>query len=325
MKKCVGFDFGNHAVHVAVNNGGKIVRSITERLPEGLVLDGRITSVESMVDVIREIKRKHKPHAKNAAVVLPAGQCYCRRFTVAAMTKKELLFNLPYDFHDFISDDKSNYYFDYAVVEAKKDGNGNVTEFDIMAAATRKDLVADYIAMFRKAGFKLVTVVPQEIAYINLIRRSSEEEHKHGILDIGYNGVRLYLFSGDKYDGVRTVEYGCDALASAIAENFGIEGNFVAATYLETNFEHSCELPACKDIYKAIAIEVLKAVNFYKFNDGAVLEHIHCCGGGSRNRVFMDTLREELGLSCLNLSEFFPYDKNVDYRMVAAAAGATFD
>ena len=37
MKKCAGFDIGNHAIHVAVNKGGKIVQSVSERLDEGLV------------------------------------------------------------------------------------------------------------------------------------------------------------------------------------------------------------------------------------------------------------------------------------------------
>lgn len=325
MKKCAGFDIGNHTIHVAVNKGGKIVQSVSERLDEGLVQNGRITSVESMVDVLKNVRKKHKVRVKKAAVVLPAGLCYCRRFRVAAMTKKQLLFNLPYDFHDFISDDKSKYFFDYAIVDTFKDANGNVTEFDIMAAATRKDLIADYMKMFSKAGFKLTTVVPQEVAYINLLRRSSKNAHRHGILDIGHNAVRLFLFSGDKFEGMRMIDYGCNALNAVIAEHFGVEGDFITSNYLETNFEGADELPACKQIYSAMALEVRKAVNFYRFNGGGSLDHLHCCGGGFKNAALMETLRDNLPLKLTDLGELFPEAKDkVDYPMIAAAAGATF-
>lgn len=322
MKNCVGFDIGNHAIHVAVNKGGRIVRSVSERVPEGLVQGGRITSNESMSEVLKGIRKNNGIRIRNAAVVLPAGLCYCRRFNMAAMTKKQLEFNLPYDFHDFISDDKSHYFFDYAIVDTIRDAEGRVTELDVIAAATRKDLVADYINMFAKAGFKLVTVVPQEIAYVNLLRQSKIAPHRHGVLDIGYSAVRLYLFSGDRYEGVRTVDFGCNALISAIAEHFGVDGEVVSSTYLESNFEGATELPECQRLYAAIALEVRKAVNFYRFNGGGMLEHLHCCGGGVRNAALMQALKN-IPVALTDLSEFFAEKKDVNYAMIAAAAGAT--
>lgn len=324
MKNCVGFDIGNHAVHVAVNKGGKIVRSVSERLPEGLVQSGRITSTEAMIDVLRDLKRSNRLNIRRASLVLPASLCYCRRFNVAAMTKKQLMFNLPYDFHDFITDDKSNYFFDYAIVDYIKDNDGNISEFDVIAAATRKDIVADYTRMFSKAGFKLVTIIPEELAYINLLRRLSPNPHRHGILDIGHNAVRLFLFIGDRFESVRVVDYGCNALDAIIAEHFGVEGKFLPATYRETNFENANELSGCRAIYSAMALEIRKAINFYRFNGGGNLEHLHCCGGGVKNVALMETLRANLPLKLVDLGEFFTESsENVDFPLIAAAVGST--
>lgn len=322
---CVGFDIGNHAVHIAVRKGDAIVRSLSERLPEGLVLNGRVTSVEAMGDFLKDVRRKNKIRVKNAALVIPAGLCYCRRFNIAAMNRDQLLFNLPYEFHDYITDDKRNYFFDYAVIDVIKDEEGTPKEYDIIAAATRKDLIADYQRLFRKAGFKLKTAIPDELAYINLLRRSGGKDHSHGILDIGHNAVRMFLFQGDRFDSVRVLDYGCNALDTAIAEYFGVEDRFVAASYRETNFEGANELPACRDIYAAMAIEVLKAINFYRFNGGKPLEHLHCCGGGVKNEELMRMLRNNLPLKVTDLREFLgktsPEEK-IDYPLIAAAAGA---
>lgn len=323
MKNCVGFDIGNHAVHVAVRKGGEIVRSVSERLPEGLVLNGRITSVEAMSDMLKEIRRNNKIRIKNAALVLPAGLCYCRRFTIAAMSKDQLLFNLPYEFHDFITDDKRNYFFDYAVVGVTKDEQGNPTEYDLIGAATRKDVIADYSSMFNKAGFKLKIAIPEELAYVNILRSIGGEAHKHAILDIGHNAVRLFMFLGDQFESVRVIDYGCNALDVVISEKYGVDDHYLSSTYRETNYEGANELDGCREIYNAMTIEILKAVNFYRFNGGGRLEHLHCCGGGAKNEVLIDTLRRGLPLEVTDLSEFFGKANSEQAAKTASTAPQT--
>lgn len=323
MKKCAGFDIGNHEVHIALRKKDKIVRSVSERIPDGLVLNGRVTSLEAMGDFLKGVRRGNKLRVKPAALVIPAGLCYCRRFTIAAMNKDQLVFNLPYEFHDYITDDKRNYFFDYAVLEIIKDEEGNPKEYDLIAAATRKDVVADYTRIFTKAGFKLKTMIPEELAYANLLRKASGEKHSHGILDIGHNAVRLFLFTADRFESVRVIDYGCNALDAIVGEHFGIDDRYLAATYREKNYEGANELSACRQVYGAMAIEILKAVNFYRFNGGGTLEHLHCCGGGVKNEALMETLKRTLPLELTDLSECLGTSGDVDYAMIAAAAGAT--
>ncbi len=331
MKNCAGFDIGNHEVHVALKKGGKIVRGVSVRLPEGLVQGGRITSLEAMGDFLKDLRRKNKLSVRAASLVLPAGLCYCRRFNTAAMNKEQLVFNLPYEFRDFITDDKRNYFFDYAVVDIIKDENGAPKEYDIIAAATRKDVIEDYKKMFVKAGFKLKTVLPEELAYINLLRAGGDNAHSHGILDIGHNAVRMFLYNGDKFESVRVIDYGCNALDNVVCDHFGIADRYLAATYRESNFEGANELEGCRRIYSAMAFEVLKAVNFYRFNGGSMLKHLHCCGGGVKNEALMETLRNSLPLDLTDLSECLgdltaededDEEEKIDYPLIAAAAGA---
>ena len=305
MKNCAGFDIGNHALHIAVKKNDKIVRSIVERLAEGMVQNGRITSLDAMSDAIKEVRKTQKIRVRNASVVLPAGLCYCRRFTVTAMSKEQLIFNLPYEFHDFITDDKRNYFFDYAVVDIIRNEDGTPKEYDLIGAATRKDVIADYSRMFAKAGFKLKAAIPEELAYVNVLRAHGGDPHRHGILDIGHNAVRLFMFTGDRFESVRVIDYGCNALDVVISEKFGVDDHYLSATYRESNYENSTELPGCLEIYNAMAIEVLKAVNFYRFNGGGRLEHLHCCGGGVKIKALIDMLRR-LPIEITDLSEFIP-------------------
>ncbi len=323
MKHCIGFDIGNHAVHIAVQKKGSIVRGISVRIAADLVKNGVITSLEAMSDFLKEIRKTQKLPTRNAALILPAPLCYCRRFFVAANTREQLMFNLPYGFRDFITDDKSNYFFDCAVLNAVRSGEDHLPEFDVLATAARKEVIEDYINMFHKAGFKLKTIIPEEFAYVNLLRKASVPPHHHGILDIGHNAVKLFLYDGTLFEGVRVIDYGCNALDEIISEKFGVD-SFMAGTYRENNFNGANELDACRTVYGAMALEVLKAINFYRFNGGSSLEHLHCCGGGAHNEALMNTLRGTLPIPLTDMSEFFGENQSkdaIDFPLIATAAG----
>lgn len=324
MKNCVGFDIGNHAVHIAVIKNGNIVRGISERLPEDFVKNGAITSFEAMTDFLKSIRRKHKLNIKNAGLVLPSSLCYCRRFSVSALTRDQLMFNLPYGFQDFITDDKRNYYFDCAVLRAVRFGDGKPPEFDVLAAATRKEVVEEYVQMFARAGFKLKTIIPEELSYVNIMRRYKGDAHRHGVLEISHSAVKLFLFVGSRFESVRVIDYGCNALDEVIAEQFGVDSYYMAATYRENNYNNANELEGCRAIYNSIAIEVLKAVNFYRFNAGGTLAHIHCCGGGANNEALMQVLKSTIPVEITDMSEFFGDNESkekVDFALISAAAG----
>lgn len=324
-KKCIGFDIGARSVHIAVREKDGVGRVVNVQTPEGLVRDGQILSFEAMGDFLKELRKTEKLRTKKAAMVLPASQCYCRRFTTAYMSESQLKFNLPYEFRDFISGEKEEYFYDYAVVNTVRDENGEPKELDLMAAAVKKTLTADLMAMFKKAGFKLATLVPEELAYINLLRAGGNTGHGHCILDLGYGAIRLYMFVADRFENVRVMDFGCAALIQAVADQYSVDEH-VAETYLNSDYNGCTRLPQCMDIYNSIAVEVTKAVNFYRFNSGGEeLLHVHLGGGGTRNAALTDTLRRNLSLDLEDMSEFWPNlgeDTSKEAAVAAAAVGA---
>ncbi len=323
--KCVGFDIGSLNLHFAVRDGARWVRIGAEPLPEGLVREGQILSYQALADFLRELRRRHRlPRA--AALVLPGSACYCRRFTTAYMTDEQLRFNLPYEFRDYISADKESFYYDYAVVRTLPGDGGAPAELDLMAAAAPKGVMAEYLAMLRHAGFQLKTAIPEELAYINLLRAGGAA-HSHAILDLGHSAVRLYMFDGAYFEGQRVLDFGCAAIDAAIAEHFGVDVH-VAASYRAQNYAGAALLPECAQLYNAIGVEVLKAVNYQRFNSGGEEpEHIHVCGGGVQNSALLAALRDAVPLPLTDMSEFWPsLDRKLvdDAPLAAAAMGAAY-
>ena len=325
-RKFVGIDVGSRAVHLVVAENGQVNSIVSEPLPEGMVVEERIISYEAMGDFLKEVRKKHRLKAKDVCLILHDSQCYCRRFTTPAMTDEQLRVNLPYEFRDYITQEKDKYNYDYAVLDDIRDEEGNIRELDLLGAAAPKDTISDCAEMCARGGFRLRVAVPDTVAYKNLIHHSGADRHSHCILVLGHSAVRFYMFDGEAIEAERTLDYGLSALDAIIADALHIDPH-IACTYRESNHEDVLASPACQSFYDALAIEVVKAVNFYNFNHpNAPLEHIHCIGGGVKDGPLMDTLRRAQPLPLEDLSELLPQvppSLMKDVPMVMAAVGAT--
>ena len=319
-KKTAGFDIGSHAVHIALATKKGIKRVHSEPLPEGAVREGRIVSYEAMGDFIKQTCKKQKIRFDDAAVILPASLCFCRRLNMPVMTHEQLTVNLPYEFRDFITSEKEAYFYDYAILRTINDADNKPIELDAMAAAALKTTIADYKGMFRRAGIKLRTAIPVEMAYVNLLMRSPEG-HCHCIIDIGHTAVRLYMYNGNRYESSHLVDYGCSAMDNIIAEALHVDP-FIASSYREANHDGCQSLPEREALYQSLAVEVKRAVHFFRYNNPDIeLEHIHITGGGAEILPLRETLENTLSIPIYDATELLNV-KGADADFGLAAAGA---
>ena len=281
-KQRIGFDIGESSVKMVLVSGTEIKNAVTADLPDHMVENGSILSMDAMADFIRtQAKAHHLPKAE-AAVILPASTIFVRTITVPVMTEQQLLFNLPFEFKDYLTEEKRNYLFDYAVLEVLPDEAGQPHELRLLACAVHKEVIEAYRSMFKRAGFKLKLAVPQECAYTNLIRRLDPAIGQDCcIADIGHSGTRLHLFHQREYATVRNVDIGMRALDEIIAAVQEVDVH-MAHTYKESNYNQVLESDDAQRLYSSLAVEMAKAVNFFNYNNrNAQLEDIYLCGGGA--------------------------------------------
>lgn len=69
-KLYTGIDIGSERLKMAVCGDQGVVSVAIEEVPESLVKDGRVTSFETMAEVIRDAARKNKINAKDCALAL---------------------------------------------------------------------------------------------------------------------------------------------------------------------------------------------------------------------------------------------------------------
>lgn len=328
-KSCLGIDIGKDQLKLVLMKGETIQKAVSVQMPEGLLKEGRIVSVETTGELIRKTMKENRIRCKEAAVVVSSGICFLRNVAMPEMTAEQLLYNLPYEFRDYITDELKQYVFDYswgsgeAMPKGKKpkkrpkkkdsekkeenEEDQERKEMDILAAAAPLEAMDDLRLMARKAGLKLTFAAPEVSACENLLHYKMKDEQdkdkEYGILDLGNTSSRLLIFKGDRHQVTRVIERGMEQVETMLADSFHIDIH-LAHTWLLANHEDCIHSEACQDIFSQISVELMRALNFYQFsNPDSRLEDIYICGGGASIETMRQSLQENLDVNIHDASE----------------------
>ena len=298
-KTILGVDIGHDQLKLALVRGERVLKTASAPMPENLLRDGRVTSRESMAELIRATMKEYGIRAGRAAFVLPSETVFIKNITMPLMTVEQLEYNLPFEFNDYITGELKDYVFDYAVIsnpeaqgaaDAKAEDEGEAeapeTTMELMAVGTTREVLEDVQVIARKSGMRLAVTAPAVSAYIALLRARRNDmgvpSEEYAILDLGYKEIRMYMFKGDRHVATRVL----------------------AHTYLMTNYENCHHREECMAAYENIAVELMRALNFYRFsNPSSALSDMWFCGGGAVIQPLAETIGEMLNIQLHSADE----------------------
>lgn len=298
-KRCVGFNIGDRSVSMTLLAGNAVKKAVSVDLPDNLVSGGEVVSMDALADLIREAAKENGFPKSDAALILPSSQVYIRNITTPAMTDKQFRYSLPYEFSDYLTEEKGRYVYDYAItgiryteedeaVEAQKKQEPVPVEMDALACCTLRSGIEAYRSMFRRAGFRLKTAVPEEFALSRVLTTETEASSPFCccIVSIGYRQTGLYFFIENRYVFKRTVNIGTMDLEERLTEIQDLDLQ-LAHSRVETNYEHILDGAEFESIYSNLSVEVMKAINFFNYNNrDKELGAVYICGGGLASEYF---------------------------------------
>ena len=324
-KTVLGVDIGCDSVKLALCKNGIMKKTAVVPMPMDLMKNNRITSLETMGELLRDALKKNRIRTGRAALVLPNELSYVRTVSTPVMNAEQLMYNIPFEFNDYIEDEPQNYLFDYAMLSNPK--ADHAATMQLMAVAAPKVLLEEMRVFLNKAGMKLVKVAPVEYVYISLIRSAGQRlglDREYCILDLGYNAVRMFMYHGDRHEVTRILEIGMRNLDEAVAENYATDIH-LAHTYFVSNYEDCQNQEYCLNAYNTIAVELMRAVNFYRFSNPDVqLTDIWISGGGGAVKGLRDAISETLGMPIRSASELAGLEDQDD-TLFAQAVGITME
>ena len=346
-KKILGIDVGGDSLKLALVSGGKVLKTATVSMPKHMIKDGHIVSRESMGDLIRTALKDNGIHARDAAYMMPNETVFIKNVTMPRMSADQLVFNLPFEFRDYITDDVSGYLFDYATLSSE-DASGEKARrvklpkakkaqkdeapveaapeespgapppetaaeeaaeedtMELLAVGTSRATMDDLRDMMHKAGLRLVKAAPALCSHVGLLRSNRhlfDEYQEFCILDLGYRAIRMYMYKADRHIVTRELEYGLSYLDDVLADQYNVDVH-LAHTYLITDYEGCQRQDACMNAYATIAVELMRAMNFYRFsNPDSRLSDVWLCGGGVENDALCESIAQTLGMNIHPASE----------------------
>ena len=334
-KTVLGIDIGYDSLKLALVKNGTLKKYAIVPMPENMVREGHVVSPETMGEIIRKSMKEKGIHANDAALVLPNETVFIRNVIMPQMTAEQLQVNLPYEFRDYISSEMRTYFYDYAMIRtdiepAEGEGErGSETagrSMELMAAAVPVTLIEESRSFLRKAGLKLKRAAPTVSCWQGLIRRCGFEENEYCILDLGYQAIRMYMFVGDKHMVTRELEVGISRLIQLIADTGSVDEH-LAKVYMLENHENWQNREECRSAYENIAIELMRALNFYRFSTPETrLNDIYLCGGGAAIQPLCDVIAETVGMNIHRIDELVPGGETIDHcGVLAQAIGITLE
>lgn len=280
-RKRIGIDIGETSIRLVACSGRRIRRVACEPVPEGLVSGGIIRDADALAKLLRAALRKHRMPHWPAAIVLPNAALTVRNLTVSGMSHRHLKFNLPFEFGDYLVEDRGEYLFDYAVQEQRTEADGTI-RLRLFACAVLKSTVESYRRLLRRAGRRMAAAMPSESAegaLLGSLDGAEGGENYRCLVDLGHSAVRITIFRSGENITRRTVERGLRDRTAANAAEFD----------------------------SALAVEIMKAVNFFNYNHReATLQEVYLWGNGAEDAALCAAVSASLELEPQPIEKLFP-------------------
>ena len=323
-RQLTAFDIGQSMAKIVTVASGQVKKAAAVDVPDNMVQGGVVQFNDALGDTLKAAMKEQGLGRGNGAVILPESLVFARNVTVPPMTDAQLRYNLPFEFKDYLTQEKSQYYFDYAVQEIVKEGD-TPKEMRLFACAALKSTIESYRALFRAAGCKLTLALPEEAAYgaliANYIERNPESaEEDFCLVDVGYRGLRMYIYRGAEFRNRRSVDLGLQHLEEEISDIRGVDIH-VAHTHLMTNYQDAQNMDFSHDIYNRMAVEIMKSVNFYNYNNrDRSLHRICLVGGGAGIAPLRESIGQMTNLEIMDVARLIPGGEALEQPWLYARA-----
>lgn len=307
-KKLLGIDIGTGCVKIVDGSHCVVIDT-----PENVFDGDNFLAFDGMSDILKNVVKENGIRTKKCALVLPDTEIYFNKTTMPFMTEKQLRVNLPYEFTNVIGNEKDSYVYDYSLIRYITDSEGNPKEMELLVGACSKKIVDKYADMCKKAGLKLVKAMPRRLAISSIL---TEKQGDIALVDLGYHHTRIDMYHDGMYDTGRVLDVGISHMVDIVGEVLFCDSH-IALSYLKNNKDDVIHHAKMQDAYDYIATEIMRAINFYTYeNRNNTLETLFYYGGGYHLEPLIKSITDSVNLNVAPISS----DEDVMNALVAYGA-----
>lgn len=307
----MGLDIGSSLVKVAeireTSKGPVLKKFGITRIEPGAIVEGVIHDVEGVADAIRLLFKTHRIKEKNVAISTGGYSVVIKNISLPTVSEKILQDTIRFEAEQYIPYDIEDVNIDFQILGTSA---YSPDQMNVLLVAVKKDLVASYMELTRRAGLNPCIIDVDTFALQNIHETvdTGGPEDVTMLVDVGYSKTSLNILKGNVSLMMREGSFGTAHIIEEIMTATGCTQE-VAETVASGRKKIGTRGKEVDDIcsggIEKWCSEIAGVVNAFqsKSNEGDI-DRLVLCGGGSFIKGFSEALAHEVATDISMLNPF---------------------
>ncbi|HEX5538170.1 MAG TPA: pilus assembly protein PilM [Methylophilaceae bacterium] len=327
----IGVDISSASVKmVELADGGKGAYRLESYsiapLPRDAVVDGNITALDQVAEVIKQAWKQLGSREKRLALSLPAAAVISKKVLMpAGLREEDMEFQVEAEANQYIPFSLDEVNIDFQVLGPAADPE----EVEVLIAAARKEKIEDRVAAAEGAGLKVTVMDVETYATEAAYTLAATQLANNGkgqtvmIIDIGASNMHINVLHDNQSVYTREQAFGGAQLTQEIQRRFGISPEEAEIAKRKGGLPESYDAEVLQPFTQSLALEVSRAMQFFtsstQYNR---VDHIMLAGGCASIAAIDVIVQERTQVHTLTANPFIGMSLNPKVRQQQLIADA---
>ncbi|MDT8441833.1 MAG: type IV pilus assembly protein PilM [Desulfuromonadales bacterium] len=303
-KDLIGVDIGSSAIKAVclkdVKGGYELASLGMTTLPSGAIVDNVIMDSGTVVDAIKGLVESLKLKTKNVALSVSGHSVIIRKIPMQIMTEDEIETSIQWEAEKFIPFEVSEVNLDYQVIGVDEADN---SVMNVILVAAKKEIVNDYVAIFKECGMQPLVVDIDCFAVQNVFETNYgvAADENVALVNMGASSMNVNVLKKGVSVFTRDIQIGGNAYNEDLQKALGVDSTVAEQLKLgDTVDEISADAvqKVMQETTETLAQELQRSIDFFAATSAEdKISKAYVTGGTSRVEWLKDALEKRLGVA----------------------------
>lgn len=301
----IAVDLGSRTTKaVLFERRGEILALTRYALLDAPIFEKKI-SPEQLGDHLKSVAEALGNATKYISVAVGLEDAIVRQIELPQIPLDEMRQILKVNHKNYLQQDLPNYVFDCYIIppralaaNEKTAAGGGTPKLKVLAAATKQQLVTDYMRATQAAGLVAECMVPGMVGPINTFEQALPEVYAKetvALVDIGFKHTFVCVLDRGELALTRVVNIGGDKLTAGLAETMGI--SYAEAEGIKVGMAPEVEAALQMQVIP-LGREIRASLDFFEHQQDRPVSQVYVSGASARSDMILQMLHSELLLEC---------------------------
>jgi type IV pilus assembly protein PilM len=297
---------------LAIDLGSRFTKvAHVQRRNDGFALNGyaildapifdKALSPDLLTEHLRAIGQNFSTKVKHLALTVGVNDAIVRHVEMPAMPDDDIRLVLKHNSRVYLQQDLTGYVFDFVKSSPAEKGETKsaAQKQKVLIAGAKSQLIDDYLAATKSAGFVPDHIIPCVIGPVNAFEKAQPEifsQEVVALVDIGFKSSSISVIKEGELMLNRVVNIGGDRLTTGLSEAMNIsyaeaEGIKIGMATEVQNFLEALIMP--------LGRELRASIDFFEHQQDRSVSKVFVSGGSAKSEFILQMLRQELMVECV--------------------------